>query len=138
LSYAMHADVVTPADKTNDFEFVRHATQDLTGPIPTPARVLSFTADSSPDKRARLVDELPAKPEWVDRWTMYYGDLYNNTDRNTFVVRYEPGRNAFYKWIKDSLAANKPYNQMATELIAARVENTAPQDERNVSSCRWV
>ena len=27
------------------------------------------------------------------------------------------GRNAFYQWIKDSLTANRPHNQMATELI---------------------
>ena len=134
----MQANGVTPADKTNDFEFIRRVTLDLTGRIPTPARVLSFTADSSPDKRARLIDELLAKPEWVDRWTMYYGDLYNNTDRNTFVVRYEPGRNAFYKWIKDSLAANKPYNQMATELIAARGENTFSQGELNWLIGAWV
>src|SRR6266446_3867751 len=134
----MQANGVTPADKTNDFEFIRRVTLDLTGRIPTPARVLSFTSDKSADKRARLIDELLAKPEWVDRWTMYYGDLYNNTDRNTFVVRYEPGRNAFYKWIKDSLAANKPYNQMATELIAARGENTFSQGELNWLIGAWV
>jgi hypothetical protein len=69
---------------------------------------------------------------------MYYGDLYNNTDRNTFVVRYETGRNAFYKWIKDSLAANKPYNQMATELISSRGENTFTQGELNWLVGAWV
>ena len=116
----MQAQGVTPADKTTDFEFIRRVTLDLTGRIPTPDRVLSFVADTAADKRAKLIDELLAKPEWVDKWTMYFGDLYNNTDRNTFVKRYEPGRNAFYKWIKDSLAANKPYNKMATELISSR------------------
>jgi hypothetical protein len=125
----MQANHVTPANKTDDFEFIRRVTLDLTGRIPTRERVLSFTADKTADKRAKLIDELLAKPEWVDKWTMYYGDLYGNTDRNTFVVRYEPTRNAFYKWIKDSLAANKPYNQMATELITARGENSYVQGE---------
>jgi hypothetical protein len=127
----MQANGVAPADKTDDYEFIRRVTLDLTGRIPAPERVLSFAADKSADKRAKLIDELLAKPEWVDKWTMYYGDLYGNTDRNTFVVRYEPGRNAFYKWIKDSLTANKHYNQMATELIAAKGENSFVQGELN-------
>ena len=37
--------------------------------------MLSFVADKTADKRAKLIDELLAKPEWVDKWTMYYGDL---------------------------------------------------------------
>src|SRR5262249_5227545 len=127
----MQPNGVVPADKASDFEFILRVTLDLTGRIPTPDRVLSCTSDASADKRAKLIDELLAKPEWVDKWTMYYGDVFNNTDRNTFVIRYEPGRNAFYKWIKDSLAANKPYNQMATELITARGENGWVQGELN-------
>jgi len=134
----MQANNVAPAGKTSDFEFIRRVTLDLTGRIPTPERVLSFAADTTADKRAKLVDELIAKPEWVDKWTMYFGDLYNNTDRNTFVTRFEPGRNAFYKWIKTSLAANKPYNQMATELITAQGTNSWVQGELNWVLGSWV
>src|SRR5437762_2100256 len=127
----MQANGVSPADKTDDYNFIRRVTLDLTGRIPAPDRVPSFVADASSTKRAALIDELLAKPEWVDKWTMYFGDLYNNTSRNTFVIRYEAGRNAFYKYIKDSLAANKPYNQIATELITAQGENTFTQGELN-------
>ena len=134
----MQAHGVTPADKTNDFEFIRRVTLDLTGRIPTTERVLSFTSDTAADKRAKLIDELLAKPEWADKWTMYFGDLYANTDRKTFVVLYEPGRNAFYKWIRDSLRANKPYNQMASELISARGENSYTQGELNWLLGAWV
>jgi hypothetical protein len=134
----MQANGVAPADKTSDFEFIRRVTLDLTGRIPTPDRVLSFTADTATDKRAKLVDELLAKPEWVDKWTMYFGDLYNNTYLNTFVNRYEPGRNAFYKWIKDSLTANKPYNQIATELITAQGSNSWVKGELNWVLGSWV
>jgi Protein of unknown function (DUF1549)/Protein of unknown function (DUF1553) len=134
----MNAAGVVPADQTTDWEFIRRVTLDLTGRIPAPDRVLSFVADKAPDKRAKLIDDLLAKPEWIDKWTMYFGDLYSNTSRNTFVVRYEPGRNAFYKWIKDSLTANKPYNQMATELISASGENSWTQGELNWLVGAWV
>ena len=60
---------VPPAKPTNDYEFIRRVTLDLTGRIPTKDRVLSFVADSSTDKRARLVDELINSPEWLDKWT---------------------------------------------------------------------
>ncbi len=134
----MQAQGVTPADKTTDWEFIRRVTLDLTGRIPDPARVQSFVADTTPTKRANLIDELLAKPEWVDKWTMYFGDLYTNTSRNTFVIRYEPGRNAFYQWIKSSLTANKPYNQMATELISNHGPNTYAQGELNWLVGGWV
>ncbi|HEV3200223.1 MAG TPA: DUF1549 domain-containing protein [Bryobacteraceae bacterium] len=120
------ANSITPAPRTTDWEFIRRVTLDLTGRIPTPDRVLTFVTDSSTDKRAKLIDELLAKPEWVDKWTMYFGDQYQNTvtKSSTSLNRFPQGRNAFYQWIHDSLAASKPYNQMATELITASADNT--------------
>ncbi len=120
------ANQITPAAATTDWEFIRRVTLDLTGRIPAPGRVLSFVADTSPTKRAALVDELLNTPEWVDKWTMYFGDLYQNIDSkpSTGLRRYPQGRNAFYQWIHDSLAANKPYNQTASEIISAATDNT--------------
>jgi hypothetical protein len=122
----MQAAGVTPAPASTDWEFARRVTLDLTGRIPAPARVLSFVNDSSSAKRAALIDELLNAPEWVDKWTMYFGDLYKNTrfQPSSSVNRFPEGRNAFYQWIHDSLAAGKPYNQMATELITASGANS--------------
>ncbi len=115
---------VAPADKTSDFEFIRRVTLDLTGRIPTSVAVQRFVNDSSSTKRADLIDSLLASPEWVDKWTMYYGDLFKNSSFKQQVNLYNEGRNAFYKWIHDSLANNKPYDQMAREIIAAPGDNT--------------
>jgi len=129
----LQANNITPAGLTTDYEFIRRVTLDLTGRIPTPARVNQFAADRDPNKRANLVDELLAKPEWVDKWTMYFGDLYKNTASNTQVAIHPEGRNAFYKYLHDSLAANKPYNQMATEIIAAQGTNSFDQTNGQVN-----
>lgn len=120
------ANGITPAPMTTDWEFIRRVTLDLTGRIPNPARVVSFVADTSPNKRSALIDELLAKPEWVDKWTMYYGDLYLNTvtRASTSLNRTATGRNVFYQYIHDSLTNGKPYNQMATELIASAGVNS--------------
>jgi hypothetical protein len=114
------ANAITPAPKTTDWEFIRRVTLDLTGRIPKPDQVLTFVSDNSAGKRAKLIDNLLASPEWIDKWTMYFGDQYLNTETrpSTGLRRYAQGRNAFYQWIKDSLTKGKPYNQMVTELIA--------------------
>jgi len=129
----LQANSITPAGLTTDYEFIRRVTLDLTGRIPTPVRVNQFAADRDPNKRANLIDELLAKPEWVDKWTMYFGDLYKNTASNTQVAIHPEGRNAFYKYLHDSLAANKPYNQMATEIIAAQGTNSFDQTNGQVN-----
>ncbi|MDQ6677004.1 MAG: DUF1549 and DUF1553 domain-containing protein, partial [Acidobacteriota bacterium] len=127
---------VTPADKTDDYTFIRLVTLDLTGRIPTPERIRSFANDYTPGKRANLIDELLAKPEWVDKWTMYYGDLLQNNATNVAGTQRRPeGRNAFYKYIHDSLTANKPYDKMAGEIIAAQGTNNFDQTNGQVN---WI
>ena len=49
---------VQPADKTNDYEFLRRVSIDLTGRPPVADRVRSFIGDTSADKRAKLIEEL--------------------------------------------------------------------------------
>lgn len=122
---------VAPAARTNDYEYIRRVTLDLTGRVPKPEAVAAFAADPSPGKRAALVNSLLATPEFVDKWTMYFGDLFKNTTRNTQVVRYAEGRNAFLSWIRDAVATNKSYDKMATELITSATPNTWEQGEGN-------
>ena len=100
---------IKAAPKTTDWEFIRRVSLDLTGRIPAADRVLAFVADTAPDKRAKLIEELLAKPEWVDKWTMYFGDLYKNTVNkpSTSLNRFPQGRNAFYQWIKEFAGRGK-------------------------------
>jgi hypothetical protein len=116
----LQANNITPARKTTDHEFIRRAALDLTGRIPKADRVTDFVQSPDLNRRYALVDELLASPAWVDKWTMYFGDHFKNT-ANTVQINIRPeGRNAFYKYLRDSLAANKPYNVLATEMIAAQ------------------
>ena len=131
LFAAMKASGVTPAERTTDAEFLRRVTLDLTGRIPKPEDLTAFLADTSPNKRAAVVSRLVASPEWVDKWTMFFGDLFKNSTRNTQVVRFAEGRDAFYNYLKASLTQNKPYDQMARELIAAAGANSYQQGELN-------
>jgi len=122
---------VMPAARTDDYEFIRRVTLDLTGRIPLPERVTQFIADSRTNKREVLIDELLAKPEWVDKWTMFYGDLFKNNSVNTNIRRDGDGVSAFYAWISNALKTAKPYNTLAAELIAATGTNSYQQGELN-------
>jgi hypothetical protein len=117
---ALQSAGVQPANLTTDWEFIRRLTLDLTGRIPAPGDVLAFVADTTPTKRAVLVDKLIGSPTFVDKWTMYFGDLLKNNSSNAQISRYQPGVEAFYQYIKSSIAANKPYDQMTRELITAQ------------------
>lgn len=123
---------VAPAPSTTDFEFMRRATLDLTGRIPTPEAVLAFVNSPSSGKRAQLVEELLARPEWVDKWTIWFADLYENNSTNDLAAnRFIQGVVKFNDYIRASLASNKPYDQMSRELISATGANSHEQGDLN-------
>ncbi|HLW75386.1 MAG TPA: DUF1553 domain-containing protein [Bryobacteraceae bacterium] len=130
---AFKANSVTPAAPTNDYEFVRRVYLDLTGKIPTADAVMSFVNDTTPNKRATLIDSLLGSSAWVDRWTMFYGDLFKNASNwptmSTAVSVY--GRDAFNAYIRNWLTTSKPYNQVASDLIGSQGTNNFSQGDLN-------
>ncbi|MSO20536.1 MAG: DUF1553 domain-containing protein [Acidobacteria bacterium] len=119
----LQAKNIPPASLTTDEEFLRRVTMDLTGRIPLAADVTSFLADSTVEKRSNKIDQLLNSPEWVDRWTMWLGDLVKNNVRNTQITRGALARDASYQYIRESVAANKPYNQFVSEMIQGLGDN---------------
>lgn len=116
---------VAPAPMTTDYEYVRRATLDLTGRIPTPEQVQTFVNDPASDKRARLVNQLLSTPQWVDKWTVWLADLYRNNSTNDLGAnRFPLGVAAFNGYLRASLQSNKPYNVMAREMIGGTGENS--------------
>ncbi|MDX2043704.1 MAG: DUF1549 domain-containing protein [Acidobacteriota bacterium] len=129
---AMTAARIVPAQNCSDAEFIRRVTLDLTGRIPVPERVETFLKDTAADKRAKLIEELLAKPEWVDKWAMFFGGLFRNFSNPGFTpARGAGSRDAFNKWIRESLTTAKPYNQWPTELLTAIGEDSTKQGELN-------
>ncbi|MEK7832865.1 MAG: DUF1549 domain-containing protein, partial [Acidobacteriota bacterium] len=119
----MVKDSIQSAPISTDEEFVRRIYLDLTGRIPSATDVTAFLADSSATKRDALVDKLIGSPEYVDKWTMFFGDLYRNNARSVNINRFTGGRDAFYNYIKDAISKNKSYKQMATEMLANDGDN---------------
>jgi hypothetical protein len=109
---------IVPAGRSADGEFLRRVCLDLTGTLPPPERVKEFLASHDPRKRERLVDTLMASPEFVDYWTFRFSDLFRVS---VFANgEYAKWSQMYGEWIRESMAANKPYDRMAWERIAAQ------------------
>src|SRR5262245_3086057 len=121
----MEKDGVKPAPMSSDFEFLRRVTLDLTGRIPSLPDLYAFAGDPNPNKRDQVIDKLVWSYEFLDKWTMFFGDLYKNSVTGVNVTRYQQGRDAFHDFIYSSLAANKPYDQMVREMITGEGDNFA-------------
>ena len=126
----MAAARIQSAPIASDAEFLRRVTLDLTGRIPSAIDVVNFIFDANPAKREAKIDALIGSPEFIDKWTMFFGDLYRVNAQSSSINRAIPGRDAFYLYLKDSVSRNKPYDQMAREIIAA-TGDTFAQGEAN-------
>lgn len=105
-----------PSGRCTDEEFVRRAYLDVTGLLPTPDEVRSFLWSHEPQKREKLIDALLERPEYVDFWTMKWGDLLRNSRRTLS----DKGMFTFYRWIRQSVVENKPWDQFSRELLLSR------------------
>jgi hypothetical protein len=106
---------IAPAEVCNDADFLRRAYLDLIGKLPTAAETRRFLADDRSDRRAKLVDELLARPEFNDYWALKLADLLR-VDR--LALGHKAAR-AQHRWIRDSLAANKPLDQFARDVLTS-------------------
>jgi hypothetical protein len=110
---------IQSAPLASDAEFLRRVTLDLTGRIPSAGEVDAFLADTNASKRDLKIDALVGSAEYIDKWTMFFGDLLRVTAQSQGANRAIPGRDAFYLYVKDSVTRNKPYDLMAREMITA-------------------
>ncbi len=109
---------VLPSDLTTDAEFLRRVSYDLIGLPPTVEETRAFIADKTENraKRSRMIDKLMARSEFVDHWSVKWGDLLQ-VSRTRLG---DKGMWAFREWIREAIANNKPYDQMVRELLTAR------------------
>ena len=61
---------IIPSELCSDEEFLRRATLDITGRVPTVDEYNAFLADADPKKRDKLVDDLLGRKEFVELWVM--------------------------------------------------------------------
>jgi Protein of unknown function (DUF1553)/Protein of unknown function (DUF1549)/Bacterial Ig-like domain (group 2) len=110
-----------PASRpASDAEFLRRAFLDAAGILPTAAEAEQFLQDSSPDKRTRVIEGLLARSEFIDYWAYKWSDLLLVSSNKLSP----PSMWSFYRWIRQSVANNKPWDQFVREIITASGTDT--------------
>jgi hypothetical protein len=102
------------APVASDAEFLRRATLDLNGTIPRAADTRAFLADSSSDKRAKLVDKLIAGPAFARRMEQFFDVMLMERRRDGKVPRA-----VWEEYLRTSFERNKPYDQLVKEILSA-------------------
>jgi len=107
-----------PSPPTDDVTLLRRLSLDLTGRLPSPESVRAYLDDPTPArvKRTKMIDKLIASPEYVDHWTVKWGDLLQSSRKYLG----EKGAYEFQQWIRDAIASNRPYDRLVRELLTAR------------------
>ncbi len=106
---------IPPSPVCTDAEFLRRAYLDAAGILPRPEELQKFLADKSPGKRARLIDALLERPEYVDYWTYKWSDMLLITTRRLP----QPAVWSFYQFVRQSVADNKPWDRFARDIVTA-------------------
>ncbi len=107
----------------SDAVFVRRAYLDVIGVLPTAEEAKRFIDDKdTKNKRRALIDQLLERDEFADYWAMKWGDILRI--KAEFPVNLWPNAaQAYHRWIRASLSANKPYDQFAREMLTASGSN---------------
>lgn len=137
---------LAPSPLCTDAEFLRRAYLDTLGVLPTADEAQEFLANTAADKRASLVEQLLARPEFVDYWTYQWCDLLLVSGNKLRPAAIE----AFYAWLKERVEANTPWDELVTGIMLAKgsaVENGAanfyalhqdPQDMAETTSMAFL
>lgn len=107
---------IPPSDLCDDATFLRRASLDIIGTLPTAAEARAFLADSRTDKRARLVDRLLARPEYADYWAMRWADILR-VDKDAVTAQ---GAVAMTRWLRQQFAANRHHDAMVRDLLTVQ------------------
>lgn len=113
---------IVPSELCTDEEFLRRASLDVTGALPTPEEILAFVKDTRSDKRAKKIDELLERPGYVGWWTTRLCDFTGNSDdqlNNVTPVRTAASQQ-WYDWIYKRVEQNVPYDDLVEGMVMAK------------------
>lgn len=112
INQALAAKKIQPAPRAADVELVRRLYLDLLGRIPTAAEAAEFLENNSPDKHHSLIARLLAHEEMPVYWRGVFWEWFSNG-----LLEPPAGGEDFQNYLQQSLAQNRPWNEMARDLL---------------------
>ena len=115
----LEAQGIAPSPDADRRAYIRRATLDTWGLLPTPEEVNAFVADKSPKAHEKLVARLLASPRYGERQARRWLDLSRYADSdgyNTDGTR--PNIWRYRDYVVDSFNADKPFDRFVKEQLA--------------------
>lgn len=110
------ANDVKPTALSSDEDFLRRATFDIAGTLPSARDVTLFGLNPSADKREKTIDKLLKSDEYAETWARYWRDVLFSRATNMrapFVNR------PFTEWMTESLKENMGWHEIATRMLTS-------------------
>jgi Protein of unknown function (DUF1549)/Protein of unknown function (DUF1553) len=109
------AAMVKPSPEASDGEFLRRVYLDITGVVPSSEKTVAFLDNPSPDKRAKLIDELLESSNYGRRMGDIWSGLMFLVDSDNRFISKAPLR----EWLTEKFNANMHWDAMVFDLITA-------------------
>ena len=110
---------ILPSEICNDRTFLRRATINITGVLPSEDEYRAFLDDTSPDKRAKLVDRLLEQKAFAEIWAMKWAELLMVRSGGETQTSYK-SIYLYSTWLTEQIAGNVPLDQIVRQLLASR------------------
>ena len=121
ITAELHRMRLPPSPLGDDAEFFRRVHLDLIGRLPEPEEARRFLDEpSSSEKRERVIASLLAREEFVDFWTMKFGDWLLIGGKHSS----EASTRVYHEWVRAQLARNRPLDEFVRDLLLAQGELT--------------
>ena len=118
---------------------LRRVHLDLIGIPPTADELHAFLKDARPDAYEQVVDRLLASPMYGERWGRHWMDVWRYSDPfgNGDEFRYSQRHVWRWRdWIVESLNADRGYDRMVVEMLAA--DEIAPGDRDTLRATGYL
>ena len=113
---------ISAAKPSSEEVFFRRAYLDITGTIPLPNAYRKYLKIEPESRRGALIDALMETEAFDDYWTLKWSDLLRI--KAEFPINLWPnGVQAYYRWIRESVAANTPYDEFTRHLLTSSGSN---------------
>jgi hypothetical protein len=105
-----------PSEPCDDETFLRRSTIDLVGLLPTAEERERFLTSQDPDKRAKWVDELLERKDFLDLWVMKWAEMLQIRSANGLSSK---GLQRYDAWLRAAVHEGRKIDDILAELIPA-------------------
>ena len=116
----LHKLRIIPSEVCSDEVFVRRVFLDVIGRLPNLEERAAFLADTRPDKRSHLIDDLIGRKEFTEMWVMKWAELLQirTFNQGPNQVSYKAAL-GYHGWLRERIAANQPFNEIVRDLLSS-------------------